>query len=55
MLGKVQLEQPVVGSSRPRLFRLRHCIRPPPPRPTDDWQASSLGMVQELQPVELRD
>ena len=55
MLGKVQLERPVVGSIRPHLLRLRHCIhRPPPPRPIDDWQAFSLGMVQGLQPVERR-
>ena len=57
MLGGIQLERPVVGPSRPHLLRLRHCIRhrPPPLRPTDDWQASSLRTVQGPQPVERRD
>ena len=55
MLGKVQLERPVVESSRPHLFRLRHCIRRPRPRPTDDWQVCSLRTVQGQQPMELRD
>ena len=54
MLGKVQLERPVVESSRPRLFRLRHCIRRPR-RLTDDWQVCSLRTVQGQQPMELRD
>ena len=56
MLRGIQLERPVVGSIRPHLLRLRHCIhRPPPPRPIDGWQASSLQMVQGPQPVERRD
>ena len=57
MLGGIQLERPVAGSSGPHLLRLRHCIRRPPPRPhpTDDWQVSSLGTVQGLQPVKRRD
>lgn len=57
MLGGIQLERPVAGSSCPHFLRLRHCIRPRPlrPRPTDDWQVSSLGTVQGLQPVKRRD
>lgn len=54
MLEGIQLERPVVGLSRPHLLRLRHCIRPRP-RPTDDWQASSLRTVQGPQAGERRD
>ena len=56
MLGEIQLDRPVVESIHPRLLHLRHCTRRTRRRrPTDEWQVSSLGTVQGLQPVKRRD